>query len=180
MRLLNSVRNFAITTVLVLGVYELGHVLPKFSESRKISDVPSTVIELQLLRDRVQSYLSDGFVTPDESFELYRICRHVHDEGLFRDSQRLSTSTGSEISRKLFMMRHDFRDFKRYPVPVEGFDGRHYPVVVTGMRVEDSGETIDLLSRAIDYVGSDEFSEFYGPIELGERARRHLFSFLTS
>ena len=154
--------------MILLGLGALGasslapisiHYAERNSEQGKLDVVQQLVQQVERDRTAAKQYLSDGVVTPSEAYALYWICRDPADRGVLRDSQFLTTEEGNRIGSGLYGMRKSF--------------GQDNPDVV------ESGKRLDsLLADYANYLQTEEYRRFVGPLTPKERLSRSVKAFL--
>jgi hypothetical protein len=164
-----------------LGLATSAHYIPRHFEQRKIDNIPQVVQQTKQTLAKVRDYFADGFITPEEASDLYRICRSVSDSRTLRDSQYLTTQEGARIGYELFEMRHDFQP-EQNKVVVSDQNGRKYEISIAGKDVSgsDVGMRLDkLLADYASYLQTDEYRNLVHPLNPQERLGRHLVAFLN-
>lgn len=171
------------TTIAMVGVSVLtilGHYVPRHIEQEKISSIPKVVQQIKQTRERVRDYFSDGFITPAEAEDLYRICRSGSDSGMLRDIHYRTTDEGAKIISGLFGMRKDF-----FPVTnklqVSDLNGRKYDIEVMGRDVSNSdalGRIDKLLEDFESYLQTTEYRDLVRPLNPKERLKAYFTGFV--
>ena len=170
-------RRGTIVAIAAAGITLIASIHPtlKYFEAKNLSRIPQLVEEAKQTSERVREYFSDGFITPEESNDLYQICINVWEDRILHNSEQLITRQGNRITLGLYYIRDDFRP-ERTTINVEDETGRTYPVTSYVKDVSDSDlySRIDgLLGDYISYLESEEFRNFVEPMNLKERLALH-------
>jgi hypothetical protein len=150
-------------------------------ESKKIENIPKLIQNIDNIETKADNFFSDGFLTSNESMELYDDLDQLDFYNALHDSLNFTTKEGAElnyglsnIKQKLFAV---YLSPDPYSITVTAKDGRSYQMELSGKDLEQS-DIADTLRQTLDtfkkYVQSGEYRTLVGPLSPVERAIQFL------
>ena len=153
----------------ILSVFPALHFIERNSEAKKMQRVPQEIVWVEQAQRKVKEYFADD-ITPiktkkemrqflseevahPEYWVLYDICRHPSDNRMLHDSTYLTTQKGADIEFGLFELRWDASNKK--------------------------DEVLKYLKEYKSYLQSDEYRDFFKPLDGKERIGRFIYAALT-
>lgn len=159
------------------------HNLANRNEIDKIEKVPAVVQKIEDIEDMAGEYFKDDFLTRDEYRSLSNAIFRLDSYDVLHAWINRTTETGVDIGIKLWQVENELPiGHDQHIITVEAVDGNQYQIELYGKDLSESDlvtRTNDVLAELKDYVQTEEYKTFFGPLSPLQRLGTVLYGLVS-